>query len=99
MSRQALPSHLHFPTTEKKDEFHSYLLQNNTIQIHLKSLKPLWNKKKPRTNQKMEWYIWNENLKQKLRNLHDRIKINFTITYNNNRSSNPDSNYNKFDEN
>lgn len=47
----------------------------------------------------MEWYIWNENLKQKLRNLHDRIKINFTITYNNNRSSNPDSNYNKFDEN
>lgn len=25
-------------------------------------------------------------------------KINFTITYNNNRSSNPDS-YNKFDEN
>lgn len=47
----------------------------------------------------MEWYIWNENLKQKLRNLHDRIKINFTITYNNNRSSNPDSNYNKFDGN
>lgn len=27
MSRQALPSHLHFPTTEKKDEFHSFLLK------------------------------------------------------------------------
>lgn len=46
MSRQTLPSHLHFPTTEKK--WISFIsLKNNKNQIRPYSSKPLWNKKKP----------------------------------------------------
>lgn len=65
MSRQALPSHLHFPTTEKKDEFHSYLLKIIKIKFvltpqNLSETNPKQNRK---WNDRLEMKIKNKNLK------------------------------------
>lgn len=68
MSRQALPSHLHFPTTEKKDEFHSYLLNIIQFKFILSPQNLSETRKKPEQIRK-----WNDTFEIKMKNKNRKI--------------------------
>lgn len=68
MSRQTLPSHLHFPTTEKKDEFHSYLLKIIQFLFILSPQNLSETRKNPEQIRK-----WNDTFEMKMKNKNRKI--------------------------